>query len=524
VRVLHAGFTASARRFPDRPALLVDGQLISYAELDRLSGAVAARLAGTGPPRPRVGLPAARSVTAYAAYLGILRCGGTVVPLDAGYPESRLGLIAELARLDCVIAERDQPAGFAAGRPILRYGRTFLQEGLDVPATEGPPVPDHEGSPEDLAYILFTSGSTGRPKGVPIRHRHLDHLVRHCSSLYQVGPDSRVSQTFRLTFDPSVLDLFMAWGAGAALVVPGDDDLFDPVGFVNRHGVTHWSSVPSLITLADDDGMLTPGAMPSLRSSVFCGEQLTLTQAAAWATAAPGSSLDNAYGPTELAVLVTSYRLPGERSRWPRTGNGTVPIGAPFPHLQTRIADGELLVRGSQRFDGYLDPADDDGRFLPAVGTAGPQGHPPGAADPRPAEPGGWPPDAWYRTGDRVENVGDGVLVHLGRLDHQVKVLGQRVEPAEVEAALRTGTGVRDAVVVQLDGRSRRAGDLAAVVTGAPLTGRDLRARLLELLPRHMVPKHYLHLDALPVDDRGKVDRRACARLLEDEPRPRPGG
>ncbi|MBK6872895.1 MAG: AMP-binding protein [Kineosporiaceae bacterium] len=496
--MLHTWFTDAVGRFPDRVALVVEDRPSTYLELDRLSRAIAARIVRSLPARPRVGLLAARSLTAYAAYLGILRCGGVVVPLDAHYPEQRLALVAELAGLDGVVAERDQPVGAAIGRPVLRFGRAWLDETLRCggPATD--PATDREPGPDDVAYILFTSGSTGMPKGVPIRHRHLDDLVRHCLDLYRVDRDARLSQTFRLTFDPSVLDLFLAWGAGAALIVPSEDDLFDPVSFVNRHGVTHWCSVPSMITFAADSGLLTPAAMPSLRSSVFCGEQLTLRQAAMWADAAPGSTLDNAYGPTELTVLATSYRMPRERSQWPRTGNGTVPIGTPFPHLQARLGpDDELQVRGSQRFDGYVDPADDEGRFAPDDdGEVG----------------GPVPSSAWYRTGDRVTEQ-DGVLVHLGRLDNQVKVMGQRVELPEVEAALRTWAGVHEAVVVLL-ADDAGGGVLAAAYTGESLTARQVRERLLAHLPVHMIPKRYQHLDSLPRNDRGKVDRAVCARLL----------
>ncbi|MER6530578.1 AMP-binding protein [Streptomyces sp. NPDC001508] len=306
-----------------------------------------------------------------------------------------------------------------------------------------------------------------------------------------------MSQTFGLTFDPSVFDMFTAWGGGATLVVPSRGELVDPVGFVNDHALTHWFSVPSIISMARDTGSLDPGSLPTLRRSLFAGDRLTVEQARVWSAAAPGSMVENLYGPTEIVITMTAYRLPADHSAWPKTSNGTVPIGRVYPHLDHRIdpRTGELQVRGPQRFDGYLDPADNEGHF-----------HEPGSnAGPAPSA------QAWYRTGDRVV-VEDGELVHLDRLDQQVKIMGRRLELGDVESAIRRWGGLDDAVVVAAPG-PRGEPMLTAVHSGERAAPAELRDRLYPHVPRHMIPTRFVHLDALPLTANGKVDRKACGGL-----------
>ncbi|WP_248001489.1 AMP-binding protein [Streptomyces sp. RPA4-5] len=493
-KTLYDWFAASVEMVPDEPALVVDGACLTYAELDAASREAARHLRRRGNRPPRVGLLASRRVATYAAYLATLRLGGTVVPLNATNPVERNRLIAETAGLDLVVTDGLQDTRFAeeCGLPVVPLG-DHLPGTPTAPADA--PADDPAAGPDDVAYVLFTSGSTGRPKGVPIRHRNADAFLRHNIARYDVGPGCRLSQTFDLTFDPSVFDMFVAWGAGATLVVPSQGALLEPVRFVNEQRITHWYSVPALAALAGRTGSLAAGAMPGLRWSLFAGEQLTLAQAEDWARAAPGSTVENLYGPTELTVTVSAFRLPPERADWPTTSNGTVPIGQIYPHLEHRISsEGELLVRGPQRFSGYLDPADDRGRFV----HPGPAQEPPGE-------------EAWYRTGDRVGQEG-GELVHLGRLDNQVKVLGQRVELEEIESALLAHTDFTEVVVVAAPGPS---GDLqlAAVYAGPPTSGVELHSRLSGRLPAHMIPKYTVHRKQLPLNVSGKVDRQACKEL-----------
>ncbi|HEX5120224.1 MAG TPA: AMP-binding protein [Pseudonocardiaceae bacterium] len=498
---MYTWFRDSVDRCPDATAIEVGPDTVTYRDFAVLVDRLAAALVAAAGERPRaVGLLAARSLASYAGYLAGLRLGAVVVPLNPAFPPDRNRSTCVAAGVDVVVADESGvgqlPAGIAALPLVGRWPSS-----LPAPWRE-----DYDVDPGSVAYLLFTSGSTGTPKGVPIRHRNVAGYVAHCVERYEVTPGCRLSQTFDLTFDPSVFDLFVSWSTGATLVVPSSDEVLTPARFVNDRAITHWYSVPSVISLARRLRGLRPGAMPDLRWSAFAGEQLTSSQARDWAAAAPNSVLENAYGPTELTVTCTAYRLPSDTTAWPVTSNGTVPIGRPNGGLDAVLVgedgvpgdDGELCVRGGQRFDGYLDPAHNHGRFHSA--TFGPV-----AGLPTPAD--------WYRTGDRVRRE-SGEFVHIGRVDDQVKLRGYRIEPGEIEAVLRDHPAVHDVVVIP----ATTAGEtvLHALHTGVAVDPTELMNAVRSRLPEYMVPAAVHYVETFPVNASGKIDRRRLASELGD--------
>ncbi|MET9254026.1 AMP-binding protein [Streptomyces sp. NPDC003717] len=514
---LHAWFAASAERRPEAVALEAGGQTLTYRELDEYSARVAAGILRACPDGPRrVGLLAGRRPATYAGYLAVQRLGATAVPLNTAWPAARNATVAQRAGLDLVLTDG---TGEGEGMPVPLLD--LADAATDAPAG-AEPRPGEPGAP---AYILFTSGSTGAPKGVPVLHGNVAPYLAHVIERYEVGPGSRLSQTFDLTFDVSVFDMFTAWGGGATLVVPSRDEILAPVRFVNDRRLTHWCSVPSVISFARRMRALRPGAMPGLRHSLFAGEPLTLQQARAWQAAAPASRLENFYGPTELTITCSEFGLSPDPADWPATANGTVPIGHVYPHLEHRVLDaagrpaeeGELCVRGPQRFPGYLDPADNAGRFWDLDGDrpADPAGATPPTGGPDAGPATAVPARMWYRTGDRVRPADPHGYLHLGRLDHQVKVDGYRVELGEIESALRDHPDVHDAVVLALP-TAHGGTELHAVCTG---TGPDpdvLLAALRGRLPSYMVPA-FLHVRSeLPLNGNGKTDRAALTAQLHD--------
>jgi amino acid adenylation domain-containing protein len=499
-RIWYDSFREAAARWPDAPALDLGESQLCYAELARLADRAAAGLIAGCPAergRPlRVGLCADRGLELYLGYLAIQRLGATAVPLSPRAPAARNTAIAQAARVDVTLT------GAAAPVDAARLRTLPLARLLDAAAGKPETVP--LPAPGQLAYILFTSGSTGTPKGVPVTHRNLAAFLGYAVPAYELAPGCRVSQTFELTFDPSVLDLLASWSAGATVVAPRKRELLIPAEYVRARGLTHWFSVPSIISLARRYRALPAGSMTGLRYSSFMGEPLTLDQAAAWREAATASVIENAFGPTELTVLCAAYRLPRDPADWPQTRNGTVPIGAVFPHLDSLVVDdngrpsaeGELCVRGPQRFGGYLDPADNRGRFLRFDGAKAAE-----QADGSQVAAGDW-----YRTGDRVRDE-DGALVHAGRLDRQLKLRGQRVELGEVEAVLRRCDAVTDAAVLAVD-RGPGVTELHAVVVGTAGADAELDHAVREALPDYMRPLTYTWLPAMPLNANGKVDWR----------------
>jgi len=255
-------------------------------------------------------------------------------------------------------------------------------------------------------------------------------------------------------------------------------------------------------------GALQPGALPDLRWSLFCGETLGTNVAEAWAAAAPASVLDNVYGPTELTMACTAWRWDGRRGCH---DGGSLPIGRLFPGCEHVLLDdadrpiagagvGELCVRGSQRFDGYIGIPVGPQHFWCDAADA--------FADTRRADP-----RLYYRTGDLVRRMPDGLLAFVGRRDHQLKVLGFRIEPGEVEAALRTHPAVVEAVVFAAPDERDAADRLTAAVVGNELAGRDIQRHLQRRLPAHALPR-LRFVRELPLSLNGKVDRSALRSAL----------
>lgn len=485
-------------RHADALAIDCGDRRLTYRELWDWSGWLAAGLAERVGDVGPVAFFADRRLEVYPTYLAILRAGGTAIPVGEAQPVERIRSMLLDAGVRHVLICGDEPARQV--NAMREHGFELLEvDGLDSVRR----VPRSAPGPESLAYVIFTSGSSGRPKGVPISHENLASYLENVSGEFGLSIGSRMVQSFELTFDASVLQIFHTLAAGATLCPASRRDWADPVGFLRRREITHVIGTPSLISFASRTGSLTSGCLPRLRSSSFGGEALTQAAAASWCSAAPGSELMNLYGPTELTVSCAHYRLPGGSVERPTTSNATVPIGRVFSGLDhvlldeesTPAAAGELCVRGAQRFRGYLQPQLNRSRFV--------RGETRGSGFTVVVDGQVLPTD-WYRTGDIVR-AEDGQLVHVGRVDRQVKVAGYRIELDEVEHLVRAHAGVIDAAVVLADSA------LCAFYVGdAPVAA--VTRHLRRAAPAYMVPELVRQVRALPLTLSGKVDR---SRLLD---------
>jgi amino acid adenylation domain-containing protein len=371
------------------------------------------------------------------------------------------------------------------------------------PLHDLPPI-----SAEDIAYLLFTSGSTGKPKGVPVTHANAVYFMEVMSRRYNITPDDRLSQTFDQTFDLSVFDLFMAWSNGACVYGLSPIDLLSPTKFINTHQLTVWFSVPSVPAQMIRRNTLQPKTLPTLRLSLFCGEPLADRSAELWQQAAPNSVVENLYGPTELTIACFLHRWDAETSP-AMCRNGVVPIGRPYDGLAAVVVDGdlrpvpngepgELLVNGPQTTPGYWRNPDTTAQRYVTI--------PVSAHESR----------RFYRTGDLVAKLDHGEYVFLGRADHQIKVLGHRVELGEIEAALRTHSDVEHAIACGWPQTSSTVADgIVAFVTGNNIDTAALTDIAKRQLPPYVVPKQIFVLNEMPLNANGKVDRRELERRLK---------
>ncbi|MFI0351074.1 AMP-binding protein [Actinomadura sp. 9N407] len=483
-RLLHEAFLWSLDRDDKAEALRIGGESISYGGLHERALRLAGGLlphgpGGTGGPR-RIGVLGARSEDMYAGLLAALYTGAAAVPLNPAFPRERLRHMISAASLDGLVAD-DKALSLLPGLADVLDGVPVVHRPTGPALDE--PLPS---SPEGVAYVLFTSGSSGRPKGVPVLHSNVAAYLRQIGARYGFTSEDVFSQTFDLTFDLAMFDIFAGWGAGGTVVSVPPHVYVSLPHFVARHGITVWFSTPNMISLARRGKGLGSASLPGLRWSLFCGEALLVHDAAQWQEAAPNSRLENLYGPTELTISCSVHRFDPELS--PKLAvNDVVPIGTVHPRLRYLLlgaeedgdGTGELCVTGEQMFPGYLDPADDIGRFLDHEGLR------------------------WYRTGDLVRRVDGGELAYLGRTDHQVQIGGFRVELAEVESGLRRLPGVRDAVAVAAEGR------LVAFLVGDERPVPVLVKELGAFFPRYLIPRHYEYLDDLPLNANKKTDRLA---------------
>ncbi|AUX41120.1 hypothetical protein SOCE26_025250 [Sorangium cellulosum] len=511
---------AWAGRSPELVALQQGQRLLTYGELDGASRTLALQLVRCGLRRDgAVAVTGPRSFGLIAAMLGALRSGGRLLTLDPMLPVARRRTMLERAGATHALVIGDDAEGVLAGLEVIGVEpdrgaptpRAFPHAGWgeDRPETPSPELPAVH--PDDAAYVFFTSGSTGVPKGVLGCHKGLAHFLAWQQSTFGVGPGDRVAQLTGLSFDVVLRDVFLPLVSGATLVLP-EAPRPDPerlLRFLERERITLLHAVPSLAEAWLREA--PPGvSLSALRVAFFAGEPLSDALVRRWRALSPRCDVVNLYGPTETTLAKCFHRVPAEPDP------GVQPVGAPLPDTQALVLSaedrlcgvgepGEITLRTPFRSLGYLDaPAETAARFT----------RNPFRDEDR---------DRLYRTGDRGRYRPDGALEILGRLDHQLKIRGVRVEPGEIEAALRAHPAVRDAAVVgRGEGAEKRL--VAYVVPDRDAAApSELRGFLARRLPDAMVPTDVIALAALPLTLNGKVDRGAlpapgAARAEEEAP------
>ncbi|HEU0014494.1 MAG TPA: amino acid adenylation domain-containing protein, partial [Longimicrobium sp.] len=490
---IHERFEAQAGRTPDAVAVVFEDAQLTYGELNARANRLAHHLRGLGVgPDVRVGICVERGFELVVAVLGVLKAGGAYLPLDPGYPRERLldmvrdcapvavlthgSLAGRLAGLDLPLVALDEDAAWWKGQPATDPERGAL-------------------TPEHLTYVIYTSGSTGRPKGVEMTHRGASNLLHWYLGATRISERDSVLVVTSFSFHLTQRNLLAPLFVGGRLHLAREP--LEPgriAAQIVASGITMMNVTPTgFQALVEADG---GRAIGGLRIVVFGGEPLYPRQLAK--VPEPRPRFLNPYGATEATGITAHHFARADLASYP---GRSMPPGRPIANASIYVLDGagepvpvgvtgELYLGGAGVTRGYRGlPGQTAERFLP---------------DPFGATPGA----RLYRTGDLGRWLPDGTIEFMGRGDAQVKVRGFRIEPGEIEARLAEHAAVREAVVVARDGE---AGDprLVAYYTGDPAGTAALRAHLAERLPEYMIPAAFVHLDALPVNPNGKLDRKA---------------
>ncbi|WCW05020.1 non-ribosomal peptide synthetase [Pseudomonas aeruginosa] len=493
-----------ARLRPQAQALALEGQALSYAELNaranRLAHCLIAR--GVGPD-VLVGIAVERSLDMVVGLLAILKAGGAYVPLDPTYPQDRLRHMLEDSAVGLLLSQEH----LLPGLPLHEGLEVLSIDRLERDALVSTDDPVVNLRPENLAYVIYTSGSTGKPKGVAISHAALAQFSRIASGYSALTPEDRILQFATLSFDGFVEQLYPALTRGACVVLRGGD-LWD-TGELYRQIVEQGVTLADLPTAYWNLFLLDALAEPrrsygALRQIHIGGEAMPLEGPKLWRQAGMGRvRLLNTYGPTEATVVSSVFDCSAENAR---VGNAS-PIGQALPGRTLLVLDehlgllpvgavGELYIASRAGLArAYHDrPGLTAERFLP--------------------DPFGEPGSRLYRTGDLARRRGDGVIEYMGRADHQVKIRGFRIELGEVEARLLDLEGIREAAALALDGQlvAYLVAEGGEDETRQPALRERIRTALRASLPDYMVPSHLLFLERMPLSPNGKLDRRALPK------------
>ena len=520
-RSLISGFLRALEENPDSPALELGSRTLSYEGLWDYAGRIAACLKNTLDPSEKVvAVLADRSVGAYGGILGVLGSGRGYVPLNPKFPLERTLVMLRASGCKTLVVGEECLAILNSLLPHLDTPFRLILPDSDWQPDGALSAPHHfitsrqllkiadpyhpEVASGDTAYLLFTSGSTGVPKGVAVSQSNAVAYMEYAAQRFGIHSEDRCSQNFDLTFDLSVHDLFTCWDGGAALC-PYAEKTLTPATLIDEMRLTVWFSVPSVAMFASKLGLLQPGTFPTLRWSLFCGEALSSSLAAAWQAAANNSVLENLYGPTEATIAITQYRWDPSTSP-AECFRGLVPIGWPFDGQRVCAVNedlepvplgeaGELCLGGSQVTCGYWNDPEKTAQSFVRLRHAEDQ--------------------VWYRTGDLVRQDTRGCLFYLGRRDFQVKVNGYRVELQEIDLVLREAAGTELAVAVPWPLSNGSASGIVGVLSECdPALDRQIIEACKLRLPRYMVPNRIYHLPRIPLNVNGKIDRGKITEIL----------
>ena len=503
---LHGLFREQVRKTPDSPAINAPDRTLTFAELDMESDGIAgAILARKLPPDTPVAVMMEKGWEQVAAALGCLKAGRAYLPLSLPTPVYRLHRIIS-----------DSGAALTLTTSTVSDANRMLSDFPDIDCLSVDELPEKLGAPESmpeddpdrLAYIIYTSGSTGDPKGVAMAHRGAVNTLLDINERFAVTAEDRIFALSSLSFDLSVYDIFGALAAGACIVLPSEAGKNDPAHWMRRlseAGPTVWNSAPALMQMLLTHIGGTGKTFPeSLRLAMLSGDWIDRNMAAELRKTSPDMRLVSLGGATEASIWSILHEIESVDFNL-----SSIPYGRAMKRQKMLVFDskfrlcpewvpGALYIGGEGLAEGYWnDPHKTAAAFITHPQTG----------------------ERLYRTGDMARFRPEGFIEFLGRTDQQIKIRGHRVEPGEIETALMQSEDIGEALVV-LAGHTDASRRLVAYLVPRPgaLPSEDaLRGLLYKRLPRYMIPESFVFMEAFPVTDNGKIDRKRLPLPTEQE-------